>query len=145
MHVCSAKVRHKGHMVPPSYHEHSMPLFRGLHGLYCYCGSDACTACLPPHAAGKCQLQLALFTEEQAADNPDAAYPINALRNRGIQLAATEARTRRPCRTLHATAPSWVEALPTSGTVLCAPCNSVQQLAMLLPSVRAWPLSTLGP
>ncbi|KAL4423752.1 hypothetical protein ABPG75_001053 [Micractinium tetrahymenae] len=41
---------------------------------------------------GECQLQLALFTEEQAADNPDAVYPINALRNRGIQMAVTEAR-----------------------------------------------------
>lgn len=45
--------------------------------------------------AGKCQLQLALFTEEQAADNPDAVYPINALRNRGIQLAVTEVRLNK--------------------------------------------------
>ncbi|KAL4423753.1 hypothetical protein ABPG75_001054 [Micractinium tetrahymenae] len=39
----------------------------------------------------QCQLRLALFTEEQAADSADAFHPINALRNRGLQLAVTEA------------------------------------------------------
>ncbi|KAL4441007.1 hypothetical protein ABPG77_010438 [Micractinium sp. CCAP 211/92] len=42
---------------------------------------------------GICQLQLALFAEDLAAEGPAplVMYPVNALRNRALQMATTEA------------------------------------------------------
>lgn len=91
----------------------------------------------------KCQLQLVLFTEERAADSADAFYPINALRNRGLQLAGTEVRwpkAARPCRDfppLVLVGPTaWLRLAAEERSSMHVPCSGCISRGMTC--IRAW-------
>lgn len=61
-----------------------------------HAGWQALTATFGAYAfsAGRCQLQLALYAEDLAAEDPAplVTYPLNALRNRALQMATTEVK-----------------------------------------------------
>lgn len=44
----------------------------------------------PPISAGRCQLDMGLYSEEYSAGAQEPVYPINAVRNRALQMVQTK-------------------------------------------------------
>ena len=61
-------------------------------------GKKARPPCREPSTgcAGRCQLDMALYSEDHVAGGQEPVYPINAVRNRALQMVQTQVRRPTP-------------------------------------------------